>query len=100
VLVMHEDGYVMSQRPAHDAEVSTSRAAPLASEVAVTQPEQEPHRSGAPRAPLDEVQAEQALWQEFRDHGASINNTLTAVLRIHRGPSIRLFEVGVPLTVK
>jgi hypothetical protein len=35
------------------------------------------------------------LWQEFRDHGVSIHNALTEVLRIHGGPSIRLFEVSV-----
>jgi hypothetical protein len=36
VLVMREDGCVMSQRPAHDAEASTSRAAPPASDVAIS----------------------------------------------------------------
>jgi hypothetical protein len=35
------------------------------------------------------------LWQEFRDHNISINNAPTEVLRIHGGPSIRLFEVSV-----
>jgi hypothetical protein len=65
------------------------------SDVAVAQPEQELHHSGAPRAPLDEAQAEQALWQEFRDHGASINNAPTEALRIQGDLSIRLFEVGV-----
>jgi hypothetical protein len=48
-----------------------------------------------PRALLDKAWAEQALWQEFCDHGASINNALTEVLRIHGGPSFRLFEVSV-----
>jgi hypothetical protein len=47
------------------------------------------------RALLDEAQAEQALWQEFRDHGASINNALTEALRLHGGLSFRLFEVSV-----
>jgi hypothetical protein len=95
VLVMREDGCVMSQRPTHDAEVSMSRVAPLASDVIVAQPERELHHSGAPRALLDEAQAEQALWQEFRDHDTSINNALTEALHIHKGASIRLFEVGV-----
>jgi hypothetical protein len=36
VLVMQEDGCVMSQRPAHDTEASTSHAAPPASDVAVS----------------------------------------------------------------
>jgi hypothetical protein len=95
VLVMREDDCVMSQRPTHDAEASMSRVAPLASDVIVAQPEQELHHSGAPRALLDEALAEQALWQEFRDHDTSINNALTEALHIHGGASIRLFEVGV-----
>jgi hypothetical protein len=48
-----------------------------------------------PRALLDEAQAEQPLWQEFRDHSAPINNTLTEALRIYGGPSFWLFEVSV-----
>jgi hypothetical protein len=92
---MWEDGCVMSQCPAHDTEVSTSHAAPPASDVAVSHPEQGLRRPGAPPAHFDEAQAEQALWQEFRDHSVSINNALTEVLWIHGGPSIWLFEVGV-----
>jgi hypothetical protein len=61
MLVIREDGCVMSQHPAHDAEASTSRASLPAFDVAAAQPEQEPHRSGAPRASLDEAQAEQVL---------------------------------------
>jgi hypothetical protein len=95
VLVMWEGGCVMSPRPAHDAEASTSHAAPLAPDVAVACPEQGLHRADAPPAHFKEAQAEQALWQEFRDHGVSINNALTEALRIHGGPSIRLFEVSV-----
>jgi hypothetical protein len=41
------------------------------------------------------AQAEQALWQEFRDHGASLNNTLNEALQIHGGPSWRIFQVRV-----
>jgi hypothetical protein len=48
-----------------------------------------------PRALLDEVQAEQALWQEFREHDASLNSALTEALWLHGGPSFRLFEVSV-----
>jgi hypothetical protein len=39
VLVMWEDGCVMSQRPAHDAEASTSHAALPAPDAAVAHPE-------------------------------------------------------------
>jgi hypothetical protein len=44
---------------------------------------------------LAELQTEQALWREFRDHGASLNNALTKALWLHGGPSFRLFEVSV-----
>jgi hypothetical protein len=33
-------------------------------------------------AHFNEAQAEQALWQEFRDHDASLNNMLNEALRI------------------
>jgi hypothetical protein len=91
---MREDGCVMSQRPARDAEASTSDAAPPAPDVAVVRPEQRRH-ADVPPAHFNEAQAEQALWQKFRDHGISINNALTEALRIYGGPSIRLFEVSV-----
>jgi hypothetical protein len=95
VLVKRVDGCVMSQRPAHDAEASTSRAALPALGVVDSQPEQGQRHHGVLRALLDEAQAEQALWQEFRDHGTSLNNALTEALRLHEGPSFQLFEVSV-----
>jgi hypothetical protein len=95
VLVMREDGCVMLQHPAHDAEASTSHAAPPTPDVIVAHPEQGLRRAAAPLTHFDEAQAEQALWQKFPDHDVSINNTLTEALRIHGGPSIRLFEVSV-----
>jgi hypothetical protein len=33
------------------------------------------------------------LWQEFRNHGASLNNALNEALRIHVGPAWRIFQV-------
>jgi hypothetical protein len=48
-----------------------------------------------PLAHFSEAQAKHALWKEFHDHDISINNMLTEALRIHGGPSIRLFEVSV-----
>jgi hypothetical protein len=83
---MREDGCVMSQRLAHDAEASTSHAALPAPDVVVTHPEQGLCRADAPPAHFNEAQAEQALWQEFWDHGSSINNALTEALRIHGVP--------------
>jgi hypothetical protein len=51
-------------------------------------------RSGnAPPARFVDAQAEQALWQEFRDHGASLNRALDEVLRIHGGPAWGIFRV-------
>jgi hypothetical protein len=82
----------MSQRPAYDAEASTSHAASPAPDVDVAHPERGLRRADAPPTHFNEAQAKQALWQELRDHDVSINNVLT--LRIHRGPSIRLFEVS------
>jgi hypothetical protein len=95
VLVMREDGCVMSQRPTHDAEASMSHATSPAPDVAVAHPEQGPRHADVPPAHFNEAQAKQALWQEFRDHVILINNALTEALQIHGGPSIRLFEVSV-----
>jgi hypothetical protein len=94
---MREDSCVMSQCPANDVEASMSHAVPPASDVAVPHPEQGLCRPAAPPTHIDEAQAEQVLWQKFRDHGVSSNNALTKALRIHGGPSIQLFEVGVLL---
>jgi hypothetical protein len=58
-------------------------------------PEKERERAIAPPAYFNEAQAEQALWQEFRDHGASLNNALNEALRIHAGPAWQIFKVRV-----
>jgi hypothetical protein len=52
---MREDACVMPQRPAHDAEASSSRAVPPAPDVAVAHPEQWLGRAGAPPAHFDEA---------------------------------------------
>jgi hypothetical protein len=54
---MREDGCVMSQRPPHGAEASTSRATPPAPDVAVAQLEQELRRADAPPTHFNEAQA-------------------------------------------
>jgi hypothetical protein len=46
-----------------------------------------------PPAYFNEAQAEQMLWQEFRDHEASLNNTLIEALWIHAGPMWQIFKV-------
>jgi hypothetical protein len=73
VLVMRDDGCVMSGRLAHSAEASLSHATLPTSYGAVAHPEQGQERINAPPAHFADAQAEQALWQEFRDHGASLN---------------------------
>jgi hypothetical protein len=59
---MWEDGCVMSQRPAHDAEASSSQAVLPAPDAVVAHPERERGHAGVPLAHFDEAQAEQALW--------------------------------------
>jgi hypothetical protein len=59
----------------------------------VVRPEQEWERVNASPAHFSEAQAEQVLWQEFRDQGSSLNRALNEVLRIHRGPAWRIFQV-------
>jgi hypothetical protein len=88
---MREDDCVMSQRPVHDAEASSSHAVLPAPDAVVAHPEWERGHTGAPPAHFDEAQAEQALWQEFQDHNASINNALNEPLWDHGGPSWRIF---------
>jgi hypothetical protein len=48
----------------------------------------------APTAHFASAQAEQTLWQEFRDQGASLNRALNEALRIHEGPAWRIFQVS------
>jgi hypothetical protein len=90
---MREDDCVMPQRPTHDTKALSSRAGLLAPDVTVARPEQ--GHVSTPPAHFDEAQAEQVLWQEFRDHSASLNNTLNEALRINRGPAWRVFQVRV-----
>jgi hypothetical protein len=56
--------------------------------------EQERERTGAPPSHFVEAQAEQELWQELRDHGASLNRALNEALQIHSGRAWRVFQVS------
>jgi hypothetical protein len=87
VLVVREDGRVVTRRRTHGAEASSSRAGLPTLNTAVVGLEQEREPAGAPPAYFNEAQADQALWQEFRDHGASLNNALNEALRIYAGPT-------------
>jgi hypothetical protein len=91
--MMREDGCVMLRHPSRGAEASSSRTALPAPDTVVVLLEQERGHASVPSAHFDEAQAEQALWQEFRDHGASLNNTLNEALWIHGGPSWWVFQV-------
>jgi hypothetical protein len=81
----------MSGRQTHGAEAASSRAAHPTSDGVAARPEQKRERVNAPPSHFSEAQAEQALWQEFRDHGSSLNRALNEALRIHGGPAWRIF---------
>jgi hypothetical protein len=82
---MREDGCVMPRQPTHDTEASSSCAGLPAPDVTVARAGKEQEHASAPPAHFNEAQAEQALWQEFRDDDASLNNMLNGVLWIHAG---------------
>jgi hypothetical protein len=82
-LVRRWDDHMVAGGPRHGTEASSSRAGPPASgEKRVDAP---PHFADA--------QEEQQLWEELRDHGASLNRALNEALRIHGGPAWRVFQV-------
>jgi hypothetical protein len=85
----------MPRRPTHGAEASSSRADLPTADATVARLEQEREPTSAQPAYFNEAQAEQALWQEFRDHRASLNNVLNEALRIHAGPAWQIFKVRV-----
>jgi hypothetical protein len=87
-LVARGDVGAMLGRLADGAGASSSRARPAALL------EQEREHTDAPPAHFIEAQAEQGLWQELRDHGASLNRALNEALRIHSGPVWRVFQVS------
>jgi hypothetical protein len=93
MLVMREDGRVMSGHPTHDAEASSSRAALPASGGTAARPEQEEEHVNARLAHFREAQAEHTLWEEFRGHGTSLNWVLNEALWIHGDPAWRIFPV-------
>jgi hypothetical protein len=92
---MREDGCVMPGQPTHGTEASSSRAGVPTPDVTVAHLEHEREHASVPPDHFNEAQAEQALWQEFRDHDTSLNNALNEALRIHAGPTWRVFQVRV-----
>jgi hypothetical protein len=93
VLMMREDGTVMSGCLMHGAGASSSRAALPASGRTEARLEQGRRHASVPPAHFDDAEEEQALWPEFRDHGSSLNRALNEALRIHSGPAWRIFQV-------
>jgi hypothetical protein len=67
----------------HGAEASSSHADPL--------PRARSTSRAAPH--FADAQEEQQLWEELRDHGASLNRALNEALRIHDDPAWRVFQV-------
>jgi hypothetical protein len=57
----------------------------------MARPEQEREHTITPPTHFNEARAEQVLWQEFRDHDASLNNTLNEALQIHGGSCVAFF---------
>jgi hypothetical protein len=58
VLLMWEDDCVMSQRPAHNAEASSSRAVLPTPDVTIAHPERGRGRTGAPPTHFHQAQTE------------------------------------------
>jgi hypothetical protein len=79
---------------ADGAEASSSRGVLPASDGTAAHPEQEREHGDAPPAHFASAQAEQALWQEFRDHGTSLNWALNEAQWIHGGPAWHIFRVS------
>jgi hypothetical protein len=84
-LVRRWDGHMVAGGPRHGTEASSSRAGP---------PFEGEERVDAPPPPhFTDAQKEQQLWEELRDHGASLNQALNEALQIHGGPAWRVFQV-------
>jgi hypothetical protein len=98
-LVRRWDDRMVAGRPRHGAEASSSRVGLPASGGPAASPERGRERVDASPLHFAEAQAEQELWEEFRDHGASLNRALNEALRIHSGPAWRVFQVRGHLSV-
>jgi hypothetical protein len=86
--VARSDAGVALEGPADGAGPSSPRAGPAA------RLEQGQDEADAPPAHFIDAQAEQGLWEELRDHSASLNLALNEALRIHSGSAWRAFQVS------
>jgi hypothetical protein len=83
-LVRRRDGHMVAGGRGHGVEASSSRAGHSAQVEGI---------AGDPPAFAD-AQGEQELWGELRNHGAVLDRALHEALRIHGGPTWRVFQVG------
>jgi hypothetical protein len=83
----------------YSTEASSSRAGLPASGGPAASPERGQERVDAPLPHFADAQAEQQLWEELRDHDASLNRALNEALQIHGGPAWRVFRVRSYLLV-
>jgi hypothetical protein len=67
---------MVAGRPGRDAEASSLRAGLPASGGPAASPEREQEHVDTPPPHFAEAQAEQDLWEELRDHDASLNRAL------------------------
>jgi hypothetical protein len=81
-LVARSDADAALGRPADGVGPSLSCARPAA------RLGQEQEEADAPLAHFIDAQEEKWLWEELRDHGASLNRALNEALRIHSGPRV------------
>jgi hypothetical protein len=80
-LVRRWDGHMVARVSRRGAEASSSRSAPpVLGEERVDEPPAFAH-----------AQEEQQLWEELRDHSASLNRVLNEALRIHSSPVWHVF---------
>jgi hypothetical protein len=93
-LMVRDDGGAVLGCPADGVGASSPRATLPALGGPAAHPEQEREHACAPQPHFVEAQAEQELWQELRDHGASLNRALNEALRIHSGPAWCVFQVS------
>jgi hypothetical protein len=82
-LVRRWDGHMVAGGRGHGVEASSSRVGRSASG--------EGRVDGSPA--FADAQEEQELWGDLRDHDTALNRVLNEALRIHGGPSWRVFQV-------
>jgi hypothetical protein len=87
-LVAHGGTSAVLGRLADGVGPSSSRAGPAA------YLEQGQEGADAPPAQHIDAQAEQGLWEELRDHDASLNWALNEALWTHGGPACHTFQVS------